>query len=75
MTLADARESAKKILGGVQLGVDPGAKKKEFRKSATFEELSKDFLENYARLNKKESSVHFASFTANRLHSRIHDLA
>ncbi len=57
MSLADARESAKKILGGVQLGIDPGAKKEEFRKSATFEELSTDFLENYAWLNKKESSV------------------
>ena len=46
LSLADAREQARIILGRVARGSDPAAEKREQRRVGTFKELADEFLEN-----------------------------
>jgi integrase len=50
---AEARAMARQALGEVARGGDPAARKVEERKARTFAELAEEYLERYAKPNKK----------------------
>src|SRR5690606_10168204 len=53
LTLADARDQAKAALRDAEMGEDPAAKKKERRQAGTFEDLTAEFMERYAKKRKR----------------------
>jgi integrase len=57
MGLADARDKARKYLGQVAAGEDPGAEKQAQRQGETFAELAALYLERWAAEHKKASSA------------------
>ena len=57
LTVDQARERAKKILGRVAHGEDPAAQRAEERAAPTIAELARRYLEEHAGPKKKRSSV------------------
>lgn len=53
LSLADARDRARDVLGAVARGEDPQAEKNADRKAETFGELASDYLERHAKLKKR----------------------
>lgn len=53
VSLADARQKAKELLGDVHKGVNPAAVRSDARAVRTFEELCDDYVENYAKPKKR----------------------
>ena len=53
LSLADAREQAKDIIGRIARGEDPQAEKNAERKAETFGELATEYLERHAKLKKR----------------------
>jgi integrase len=53
MSLAAARDEAKKILRRVGAGEDPGKAKKEARRAQTIAELVDDYIERHAKIRKR----------------------
>lgn len=53
LSLADAREKAKDIIGRIARGEDPQAQKNADRKAETFGEFAAEYLERHAKLKKR----------------------
>ncbi|NJL26515.1 MAG: integrase arm-type DNA-binding domain-containing protein [Thermoanaerobaculia bacterium] len=53
MSLADARDRAKELIGRLAKGEDPQAEKHAERQAETFGELAAEYLENHAKRNKR----------------------
>jgi integrase len=53
MTLADARERARKALLDAARGGDPAGKKRQEKEAPSFEELATEYLERYAKREKR----------------------
>ncbi len=53
LSLADARERAREILGAVARGEDPQSKKKAERQAMTFGELAEIYVERHAKVKKR----------------------
>jgi integrase len=53
LSLADAREHARDALHAVAKGTDPASEKKAAAQAASFHDLAQEYLDRYARLNKK----------------------
>ncbi len=64
LSLADAREQARIILGRVARGSDPAAEKREQRRVGTFKELADEFLEKHAKVHKRSWAADERMITA-----------
>ncbi|NJL26400.1 MAG: tyrosine-type recombinase/integrase [Thermoanaerobaculia bacterium] len=53
LSLADARDRAKELIGRLAKGEDPQAEKNAERQAETFGELAAEYLENHAKRNKR----------------------
>jgi len=53
ITLADAREAARQAAVAVDCGEDPGADKQALKAAHTFSELADEYLEKFAKRNKR----------------------
>ena len=58
LSLNDARLAAQRVLRAAQLGDDPASDKRAAREALTFGDISKHYLENYAKVHKRESSAY-----------------
>jgi integrase len=67
ITCETARRAAKKVMGEVALGGNPAGDRKEARESLTLAEFSDLYVEDYAEVLKKPSSV-----TNDRIYLRVH---
>jgi len=56
ITAEQAREEAKKLLGEIAKGEDPSKEAKQAKLKPTFGQFANDYLELYAKVNKRESS-------------------
>ncbi len=57
LSLAEARDKAKELLGLVACGRDPSGKSKTQADSLTFEEFAEQYLRRHARLRKRPNSL------------------
>ena len=58
LSLNDARLAAQRALRAAQLGEDPAGEKQAARDALTFGDIATHYLENYAKIHKRESSVY-----------------
>jgi len=57
LSLAEAREQARKVLADIQKGQDPQQTKTEYREAETFGELAAQFIEHSNRTNRSRTSA------------------
>ena len=54
---AEARDRAKKVIGGVSLGGDPAADRRERKAAITFAELAREYIKRHAKLKKSKKGA------------------